>query len=224
MRRAPGLVAVGFGIGLALAIVLTGPMLLFAPPAVSLLQQRHEVAARLDVGEGEVNRVTAELIGDLFTAGDFEAELGGEPVLDERERSHMRDVGALVRALVALDLAALLTVALAAVALRREPAQQGRWMIGAAAVVGGLAALGGLAFALAFGVAFTAFHGLFFAPGTWLFGPDSRLIGLFPQPFWFDAALLSAALILLAAVGVGWLGWRRLHSATWGSSHGRDRC
>jgi integral membrane protein (TIGR01906 family) len=162
-----------------------------------------------------VDRVTSELVRDLFTGGDFTTSLGGEPVLDERERSHMRDVGALVRWLVAAELVALLTAIIAGRAMRREPRRQGRLLAIAGAVVGGLALIGALAFAVAFTTAFTAFHNLFFAPGTWLFGPDSRLIGLFPQPFWSDAALVAAALIVATAALVGWLGWRRLHSAAW---------
>jgi len=215
MRRAPAIVGIAFGTAIALATVLTGPLLLFAPPVVAALQHRHDVAARLGASEAEVDRVTSELLRDLFTDGDFTASLGGEPVLDDRERSHMRDVGALVRALVATVLAALLTAVIAGRALRRERGRQGRLLVVAGALVGGLALLGGLAFAVAFTTAFTAFHNLFFAPGTWLFGPDSRLIGLFPQPLWSDAALAAGVLIMATAALVGWLGWRRLHSAAW---------
>lgn len=215
MRRAPAVVGIAFGTGIALATVLTGPLLLFAPPVVAALQERHDVPARLGASGAEVDRVTSELLRDLFTDGDFTASLGGEPVLDRRERSHMRDVGALVRGLVAADLLALLTAIVAGRALRREPRRQGRVLALAGSVVGGLALLGALAFAVAFSTAFTAFHNLFFAPGTWLFGPDSRLIGLFPQPFWADAALAAGSLIVATAGLVGWLGWRRLHSAAW---------
>jgi integral membrane protein (TIGR01906 family) len=215
MRRAPAVVGIAFGSAVALAAILTGPLLLFAPPFVAALQQRHDVAARLGTSDAEVDRVTSELLRDLFTDGNFTATLGGEPVLDQRERSHMRDVGGLVRVLVAADLAALLTALIAGRALRREPRRLGRLLALAGSVVGGLALLGAVAFAVAFTAAFTTFHNLFFAPGTWLFGPDSRLIGLFPQPFWSDAALAAGTLIVATAALVGWLGWRRLHSAAW---------
>lgn len=36
---------------------------------------------------------------------------------------------------------------------------------------------------------FTAFHELFFADGTWIFLYSDTLIRLFPERFWFDAAL-----------------------------------
>jgi integral membrane protein (TIGR01906 family) len=80
-------------------------------------------------------------------------------------------------------------------------------MVVASAVVGGAAVVLGIAFAVAFDAAFTAFHNLFFAPGTWEFALGSNLITLFPEPFWFDAALLAGAAILLVALIVGVVGY-----------------
>lgn len=51
---------------------------------------------------------------------------------------------------------------------------------------------------------FSAFHGLFFAAGTWTFPADSLLIQLFPEPFWAASAGAWAALSVLFA-GVMWL-------------------
>jgi uncharacterized membrane protein len=79
--------------------------------------------------------------------------------------------------------------------------------IGAAAVV--LA----IVFAVAFEPAFLAFHELFFPPGTYLFATGSELIVLFPEPFWFDAALLAGAAIVLLAVVVSLIGLWRWRSA-----------
>jgi integral membrane protein (TIGR01906 family) len=213
MRRAPTLVGLVFFFAVGVALVLTGPLLLFAPPVVGALQQRHDVPARVGTSRAEVDRVTGELLADLLLRGDFGATLDGRPVLDARERTHMRDVGALVRVLVVIEVSSLLIALLAGAALRSEPRRQGLWMIASSALVGGLALLAAVAFALAFTAAFSAFHQLFFAPGTWLFAPGSRLIALFPQPFWFEVALAAGALIVLSAALVGWLGWRRLHSA-----------
>ncbi len=47
---------------------------------------------------------------------------------------------------------------------------------------------------------FTAFHGLFFAGGTWQFEYSDTLIRLFPEQFWFDAALIIGGATLLVAV------------------------
>ena len=46
---------------------------------------------------------------------------------------------------------------------------------------------------------FTAFHGLFFAAGTWTFPADSLLIRLFPEPFWEASGAAWAALVLAGA-------------------------
>jgi uncharacterized membrane protein len=62
--------------------------------------------------------------------------------------------------------------------------------------------------------AFAAFHALFFRAGTWQFGPDSNLIRLFPEAFWFETSLLAGVTILLSAVLAAWLARRDLSSAT----------
>ena len=156
-----------------------------------------------------VDRVTATFVADLFTGGDFDAGLrGGDALLDERERSHMRDVGRLVRALAALDLVALAVTLAAGWGLRRERRRRGTLLLVAAGVVGAVALLVAILFAVAFETAFLAFHQLFFAEGTFLFQPGSDLIRLFPPAFWFEASLVAGATIVLSALAVGVLGWR----------------
>lgn len=69
-------------------------------------------------------------------------------------------------------------------------------------------------FAVAFEPAFLAFHALFFPAGTFLFAPGSNLIRLFPEGFWFDAALAAGATIILAALVVTGIGLRRWRGAS----------
>jgi uncharacterized membrane protein len=76
-----------------------------------------------------------------------------------------------------------------------------------------VAILLGAFFALAFDTAFTAFHGIFFDPGTWQFGPDSNLLRFFPEPFWFEIALVAGAAIVISALLVALLGRRDLVAA-----------
>jgi integral membrane protein (TIGR01906 family) len=212
--RANPLIALVFGVGLAAAILLTGPLLLFLPPVVSFEQGRHDVPALLDAEPAAVDRATAAMLGDLLFDGDFSVSLDGEqPVLDESERSHMRDVGGVVRALVIVDLLALLVVALGAFALRRDRGSRGMAQLVAAGGLAAVAILLAAFFALAFDTAFTAFHGLFFDPGTWQFGPDSNLLRFFPEPFWFEIALVAGAAIVLSALLVALLGRRDLVAA-----------
>jgi uncharacterized membrane protein len=211
VTRAPFPVAIVFAIAAALAITLTGPLLLFNPWLVGVEQARHDVPARLGTDQPTVDRLTGSMLGDLFLNGDFTVSLDGEqPVLDASERSHMRDVGALVRALILIEAAALAALLITGWRLRAERARRGRMLLVGAAVVGGAAVMAALVFALAFDVAFAAFHSLFFAAGTWQFGADSNLLRLFPQPFWFELSLVAGIVIAVSAVAVALLGRRDL--------------
>jgi integral membrane protein (TIGR01906 family) len=184
----------------ALAIVLTGPLLLFNPWLVSAEQARHAVAASLGTDQASVDRVTVGMLRDLFVDGDFAQSLDGDlPILDPSERSHMADVGRLVRILVGLEAVAIAVLLVSGWLLRKERARRGRLLLGAALAVGALAVVLGLFFAVAFETAFAAFHALFFRQGTWQFGPDSNLIRLFPEPFWFETSLLAGISIVLSA-------------------------
>jgi integral membrane protein (TIGR01906 family) len=217
MRRAPWPVAALLGVALAVVITLAGPLLLFNPWFTSALQARHHVATLLETDQADVDRVTGEVLLDLYVGGDFDARLtADQPILDDRERSHMGDVSTLVRLLAAVLVVAVLTAMACAVALRGQSATIGRAMVAAAAGVGLAAALLAVVFAVAFEQAFLAFHAIFFPPGTYLFAPGSRLILLFPEGFWFDASLAAGATIVLTAVAIGLGGWRLLRRSAIG--------
>lgn len=47
---------------------------------------------------------------------------------------------------------------------------------------------------------FTGFHSVFFEGDSWLFRYSDTLIRLFPEQFWFDAALLIGTLVTLGAL------------------------
>ena len=204
-----------FGLAAALAIVLSGPLLLFNPWLVSAEQARHGVAASLGTDQANVDRVTVAMLRDLFVNGDFGASLDGNAaILDGSERSHMGDVGGLVRILALLEAVALATLLITGRRLRRERVVRGRLLLRAAAGVGVAALVLGIFFALAFDTAFVAFHSLFFRAGTWQFGPESNLIRLFPEPFWFETSLLAGVTIVLSAGLAAWLARRDLALAT----------
>jgi integral membrane protein (TIGR01906 family) len=212
--RAPTLVAIGFAVAVALIVTITGPLALFNPWFTAMQQERHDVPARLDTDAANVRQVMDEILADVFAGGDFTASLDGEqPLLNAEERSHMRDVSAFVRVLVAIDLVALLVAGVAGWLLRHEVARRGRLMLIASASVGLAAITLAVVFAVAFRPAFLAFHELFFEPGTYLFPPDSNLIRLFPEPFWFDAALVAGASIVVSALLLGLIGWRDMRAA-----------
>jgi integral membrane protein (TIGR01906 family) len=202
-----------FGLGLAVLIALAGPLLLFNPWFTSALQERHDVAASFGTSQDQVQRVTSAYLADIYLDGSFEAGFDGQgPLLDEAERSHMRDVSGLVRLLAGIAVLAAIVTAVTAVWLRREPRRQGRIMLLTAGGIGLVAVVLAAVFAVAFDAAFTAFHELFFPPGTWQFTPGSNLITLFPEGFWFDAALAAGVSIVVAALLLSVVGswrWRR---------------
>ena len=204
------MIGVLFGISLAIAVTLTGPLLLFNPWFTSVLQSRHEVAAALDTSQAEVDRVTGEILGDLYVGGDFDAALAnGQPLLDERERSHMGDVSWLVRLLGGITLLSLILAVVTGAWLRHERRRQGRIMFTAAGLVGALAIVIAAVFAVAFEPAFLAFHAIFFPPGTYLFSEGSQLILLFPEGFWFEATLAAGTTIVVTALVVAVIGFAR---------------
>jgi integral membrane protein (TIGR01906 family) len=189
--------------------VLAGPLLLFNPWFTAALQDRQDVAARLGTSEAEIDRVTGSLLGDIYSVGDFTASLeGSEPLLNERERSHMRDVARLVRLLWIVLGVSGAVVALGAFVLGREPRRLGRLMLGAAIGIGAVGLAAGIAFAVAFEPTFLAFHAIFFPPGTYLFEEGSNLIALFPEEFWFEAAIAAGVSVVLTAIVAGAIGWR----------------
>lgn len=201
---------VAFGVGVAVLITLLGPLLLFNPWFTSALQQRHGVAAAFDAEPAEIDRVTGEILVDLYLDGPFDAALDpGEPLLDERERSHMHDVSVLLRVLAGVALLAAVMTAVTGTWLRRERRRLGRIMLAVGGAIGIVAILLAGTFAVAFEPAFLVFHELFFPPGTYLFAEDSNLIALFPEGFWVDAALAAGATIVVTAVLVSLVGLNR---------------
>src|SRR3990172_12104231 len=157
-RQAPPLLGLAFAVAAALVILLTGPLLLFNPWLVGIEQGRQGVPASLGTTQAEVDRVTGQMLGDLFLNGDFTVGLtGDEPMLELSERSHMRDVGGVVRTLLLLEVGALVVLLLVGRRLRRERGRRGRPLLTGAAAIGVAAVALGLFFALAFDTAFTAF-------------------------------------------------------------------
>jgi hypothetical protein len=203
-----------FGLAVAALVLLTGPLLLFFPPVVSFEQARHDVPVLLGTDQATVDRATASMLGDLLFNGDFAVSIdGSQPILDASERSHMRDVGGVVRGLILADLLALLVAVLAGRWLRTQRARRGRAMLSAAAGIGTAAVVLGAFFAFAFDAAFSAFHAIFFAAGTWQFGPDSNLLRFFPEPLWVDLSLVAGATIVVGASIVTLLARRELRRA-----------
>jgi integral membrane protein (TIGR01906 family) len=204
-----------FAFWVGVLTLLTGPLLLVNPLFIGWLQDRHDVADKLRISQDELDRINGEIVWDIFSGGDFDVAFAdGEPVLDADERSHMGDVSRLVRILVILDLVAMAFAAWGGRLLRIEPSRLGRMLVIGAGGVGMATVAIGLFAVVAWDTAFTVFHELLFPPGTWAFPPDSTMILLYPPQFWFDAAMIAAALVLATAAALSVAGWRRIREAT----------
>lgn len=117
------------------------------------------------------------------------------------ELRHMRDVKALTQAAFLVGVLAALMGAAAVIFLWRHNRQVLRkalitgslltWGLLAAIVIGAL---------VSWDTFFTGFHTMFFEGGTWRFAYSDTLIRLFPEQFWFDAAITIGG---ITAAGAG---------------------
>lgn len=189
-RSLLALAAAALAIGTTTAIFLT-------PPVVHLLLSISGSHTVLGVESRVAEALSDSLVGDLLTDGAFDAPLGDTPLLSAGERSHLVDVGALLRTVLVAGFGGLIALLLART--HRRAWLRVAMRDGAALIAGGALAAAA-AFTLAFDATFSFFHGLFFAAGTWTFNPATdRLVQLYPETFWTLAALLFCiALALLA--------------------------
>ncbi|WP_376789765.1 TIGR01906 family membrane protein [Thermoflexus sp.] len=129
----------------------------------------------------------------------------GRPAFNEREIRHMQDVYVLQRSAFRVGLILALALIGAWACLWFSPAT--RPLAWQSLGWGGLLTLGLvlgilLGFLLSFDAAFTLFHRVFFEGDTWLFLPTDTLIRLYPEKFWFDAAVGIGGLTLLEAIAL----------------------
>lgn len=126
----------------------------------------------------------------------------GSALYSTSELRHMRDVQLVTQIAFAVGLA-LALVCIPALAVLRRAGHAGNALRDGARLTLGLIAAIVIAAVVNWNFFFTAFHELFFADGTWQFAYSDTLIRLFPEQFWFDAALAiggfatSAALLTL---------------------------
>jgi len=129
----------------------------------------------------------------------------GRPLFNARELRHMEDVKIVTRNayLLLIIIAAVSTLGMLAAWQRedwRQVIKQGA-MQGAVLTITAIVAIVLLSI-LAWDVFFTAFHDMFFASGTWRFAYSDTLIRLFPERFWFDAAITIGILSITGALGI----------------------
>jgi integral membrane protein (TIGR01906 family) len=189
------------GTATAIIIVTIAIVPFLTPPWLAFEQGRAQATAWTGYSEADLATVTNAIVADLVVGPpDFDVELGGTPVLNERERSHMRDVRTVFLGLWILAAASLLVLAVAVARADRAHA----WRAvsrGAATLAVGVVAIGVVAL-VAFDVLFELFHRVFFAGGTYTFDPgEERLVQLFPFQFWQETAMaVGAVIVVLCAI------------------------
>ncbi len=200
-----GRLLAGIAVALATGLVIVGVTiaLFFNPAWVSFAQGRADAAAYTGWTAEQVDAVTRDIVLEVWLGpGTFDQEVAGVPVFEERERAHMADVRSVVLTFYALVLVGGVTLLVAGTASRGSP-----WFWRAVASGAKLLAVGtvavGTAFLLFFDTAFTLFHQLFFAEGSWTFDPATdRLVQLFPYQFWTETSVAIAVVGLGLTIGV----------------------
>jgi integral membrane protein (TIGR01906 family) len=145
---------------------------------------------------------------DIDFLGDLKFP-DGKSMYNTRELHHMRDVKTVTR--IAYQIATFgsiiyITCAIILYRRNRPLLRQALWG-GAIFTLSIIAAIIVIA-VLNWDFFFTGFHTIFFTSGTWRFEYSDTLIRLFPEQFWFDAALLIGGLTTLTALLILSFVWR----------------
>lgn len=150
------------------------------------------------------NGADISFLGDLTFAN-------GDSLFNARELRHMRDVKTVTQYTFLFATIAGLVALTAAYLLWRN--KSARRQLRASLFSGSLLTLGIIAAIIIVAVFnwdffFVGFHSIFFESDTWYFAYSDTLIRLFPEQFWFDAALLVGGLSTLVALIVLFVTWK----------------
>ncbi len=146
----------------------------------------------------------------IYLLEDLRLPNSDEPLYNDAEIIHMRDVKDLTDGIRTLWWITAVLVVIGLAFLLSQPALRA---VGYRAIYqGGLATVIILAaIALFIGVGwsifFVQFHELLFPPGSWTFLYTDSLIRLFPEQFWFDIGVIMSVGALLLGVVVTGLGY-----------------
>jgi integral membrane protein (TIGR01906 family) len=184
------------GLATAVVIVTLAVLPFLTPPWVSFEQGRADAAAWTGFTTSDLDAATGSILSDLvFGPPRFDVQVAGRPVLDERERGHMRDVRTVFSGLFVLAAASLVVLLVARRrtdrAATRRAVRRGAVVLAAAVVTLGVVAL------VAFDGLFETFHRLLFPAGSYDFDPATeRLVQLFPFQFWQETAIVVGVVIV----------------------------
>jgi integral membrane protein (TIGR01906 family) len=150
-----------------------------------------------------LNNEPISYLGDLELEGEkcYPVNEGPCPAFNPLELQHMQDVQTVAQGLFTFGLWGGIAALIAAGLLWRFvsiAALRSALLNGSSLTLGLIATIIVLAIT-AWDSFFSGFHGIFFAEGSWQFYYSDSLIRLYPEQFWFDAALLVGVLTTLGA-------------------------
>jgi integral membrane protein (TIGR01906 family) len=178
--------------------------------------EKYDVSRVTGLALAELDKAARGLI-TYFNSGDeyidLTVEKDGQPftLFNEREVAHLKDVKGLFRLVYKLLLGTgIYTLVFIGVSLFwwRDHRRLGQGLFFGGCLTLALMLVLGLRIALNFDGFFLRFHLLSFANDFWMLDPTTDyLIMMFPQGFWFDAALACAITTAAGAVILGGVGW-----------------
>jgi integral membrane protein (TIGR01906 family) len=198
----------------AAVVVIAIAILPFLTPAwVSFEQGRTHAAELTGYTPAQLGIATNAILHDLVIGPpDFAVTVDGTPVLEERERAHMRDVRGVFAGFGLLAVVAAVGLVVLVAGARRMGHPERAWGAIAAGMRGLIVAivLAGVVAAFAFDAAFEVFHQLFFPGGSYTFDPRTdRLVQLFPFDFWSETTIVVGVVIVVLAACLAIVARRR---------------
>ena len=146
----------------------------------------------------------------IYLLEDLRLPGSDQPLYNEREIGHMLDVKVVADAFKTFlwVLAIIVIGGLILLLARAETRSLGAKAIQQGGLLTVIIVFAVMVFmGVAWGLAFTLFHNLFFSSGTWTFAYTDSLIRLFPEQFWFDFGMLWTGLILLEGIILALIGY-----------------
>ena len=185
--------------------------------------ERFDISRSTGIPEPELRRVAKEIVSYWGSDTEFlDVRVQGQPLYNEREVIHLRDVKGLVQGLFRVQeavgvLLLAYVVAYAVVGLSRGRGWSwetlARRVRSGGVLTLGLLAVSGIVLGAAFPWVFHLFHLVSFSNDFWQLDPRrDALIQMFPQGFWFMSTMLVVALTVLEAGLLtvwSWLALRR---------------
>ncbi len=185
-------------------VVIAIAILPFLTPAwVAFEQGRTNASALSGYAEPDLRTATNSILHDLVVGPPaFDVQIDRGPVLEERERAHMRDVRGVFAGFGVLALVSVVGLVVLVVGARRMGHPERAWAAistGMHWLIGGIIVAGVLA-TFAFDALFEVFHRIFFPGGTYTFDPRTdHLVQLFPFDFWSETTIVLGGVIAVLA-------------------------